>query len=130
MYGLQEPLTGMCDLWLHLRCTLGRNDTAFMLGSLAACREGKVGLYLSVNISDKLAKVFTKSVSGVIQVISIFVCACRGNIPGSDVSRGEKLVDYIQPFPVRGTGAHRFVFVLFEQNKNIDYGYIKRPSPW
>lgn len=52
-----------------------------------------------------------------------------GNIPGSDVSRGEKLVDYIQPFPVRGTGAHRFVFVLFEQNKNIDYGYIKRPSP-
>jgi len=54
----------------------------------------------------------------------------RGNIPGSDISRGEKLVDYIQPFPVRGTGAHRFIFVLFEQNKHIDYGYIRRPSPW
>jgi len=64
------------------------------------------------------------------------MCECvgvgvyRGNIPGSDVSRGERLVDYIQPFPVRGTGAHRFIFVLFQQNKHIDYGYIKRLSPW
>lgn len=52
-----------------------------------------------------------------------------GNIPGNDVSRGEKLVDYIQPFPVRGTGAHRLIFVLFEQNKHIDYTYVRRPSP-
>jgi len=73
----------------------------------------------------------------VMMVMSFVICAVyvhvyvyRGNIPGNDVGRGETLVDYIQPFPVRGTGAHRFVFVLFEQNKQIDYRYIKRPSPW
>lgn len=60
----------------------------------------------------------------------LYVFVYRGNIPGGDVSRGEKLLDYIQPFPVRGTGAHRFVFVLFEQNKVIHYNYIRRPSPW
>jgi len=54
----------------------------------------------------------------------------RGNIPGNDLSRAEKLVHYIQPFPVRGTGAHRLIFVLFEQNQRIDYTYIRRPSPW
>jgi len=65
-----------------------------------------------------------------VSVQFVCMCVCRGNIPGNDVGRGETLVDYIQPFPVRGTGAHRFVFMLFEQNKHIDYRYIQRPSPW
>jgi len=63
-------------------------------------------------------------------ILEMYWSVDRGNIPGSDVSRGDTLVDYIQPFPVRGTGAHRFIFVLFEQNKHVNYGYIRRPSPW
>jgi len=76
-------------------------------------------------------EVFTDVVrGGILHFVWVYAYVYRGNIPGGDVSRGEKLLDYIQPFPVRGTGAHRFVFVLFEQNKVIDYNYIRRPSPW
>ncbi|XP_037073153.1 39S ribosomal protein L38, mitochondrial-like, partial [Pollicipes pollicipes] len=37
------------------------------------------------------------------------------NIPGSDVSRGDVVYEYLQPLPFRGTGHHRIVFVLYKQ---------------
>uniref|UniRef100_A0A336MQ47 Large ribosomal subunit protein mL38 n=1 Tax=Culicoides sonorensis TaxID=179676 RepID=A0A336MQ47_CULSO len=42
------------------------------------------------------------------------------NIPGNDVSKGECLVPYLQPFPPKGTGYHRHVFLLFKQEKKLD----------
>lgn len=54
----------------------------------------------------------------------------RGNIPGSDVKKGEVIFDYLQPFPPHGTGYHRYVFVLYKQDKRIDYSKLKKPSPW
>lgn len=44
-----------------------------------------------------------------------------GNIPNDDVSKGETIVPYLQPFPPKGTGFHRHVFVLYKQNKKIDF---------
>ncbi|XP_061166666.1 large ribosomal subunit protein mL38-like [Saccostrea echinata] len=44
-----------------------------------------------------------------------------GNIPGNEISKGEVLCDYLQVFPVKGTGFHRCVFVLFKQEQKIDY---------
>ncbi|XP_072013325.1 large ribosomal subunit protein mL38-like [Amphiura filiformis] len=44
-----------------------------------------------------------------------------GNIPGDAVSDGDVLLDYLPPFPARGTGYHRLVFVLFQQNGKVDY---------
>lgn len=44
----------------------------------------------------------------------------RTNIPGNNVSKGECLVPYLQPFPPKGTGYHRFVFLLFKQEKKLD----------
>ncbi|KAL8589914.1 hypothetical protein ACOMHN_024001 [Nucella lapillus] len=49
------------------------------------------------------------------------------NIPGSDVPGGETLCDYLQPFPVRGVGYLRYVFVLYCQNKRLDLSSFKRP---
>lgn len=44
-----------------------------------------------------------------------------GNIPGNDISKGEQLCDYLQVFPVKGTGFHRYVFILFKQEQQIDF---------
>jgi len=51
-----------------------------------------------------------------------------GNIPGSDVSKGTEICDYLQPFPPRGIGYCRYVFVLYRQEKVIDFSNYKRPE--
>ncbi|ELT90673.1 hypothetical protein CAPTEDRAFT_150382 [Capitella teleta] len=49
-----------------------------------------------------------------------------GNIPEGDVSKGDVLCDYLQPFPARGTGFHRFVFVLMQQDGRLDFSGQQR----
>ncbi|XP_043855741.1 39S ribosomal protein L38, mitochondrial [Dromiciops gliroides] len=51
------------------------------------------------------------------------------NIPGNDVSAGQELCHYLPPFPSRGTGFHRFAFLLFKQHKPIDFSDDARPTP-
>ncbi|GAU96955.1 hypothetical protein RvY_08319 [Ramazzottius varieornatus] len=51
-----------------------------------------------------------------------------GNIPGGDISQGQKLVDYLQPIPLRGTGFHRYAFVLYKQESEIEYSRMVLPS--
>ncbi|XP_063075615.1 39S ribosomal protein L38, mitochondrial [Engraulis encrasicolus] len=52
-----------------------------------------------------------------------------GNIPGSDLSAGQEVCGYLPPFPAKGTGFHRFVFVLFKQDAAIDFTHDTRTSP-
>ena len=52
------------------------------------------------------------------------------NIPGSRVAEGEETCPYLPPFPARGSGFHRFAFLLFKQDKPIDFSGDTRPSPW
>ncbi|XP_019640401.1 PREDICTED: 39S ribosomal protein L38, mitochondrial-like [Branchiostoma belcheri] len=52
-----------------------------------------------------------------------------GNIPGSDISKGETVCEYFPPFPPQGTGYHRFVFILFKQEGPLDYSMERRPAP-
>ncbi|KAL9886260.1 mitochondrial ribosomal protein L38 isoform 1-T1 [Glossina fuscipes fuscipes] len=47
------------------------------------------------------------------------------NIPNGEVSKGEVLIDYLQPFPPKGIGFQRFVFVLYKQKKKIDFNSFK-----
>ncbi|OQV23586.1 39S ribosomal protein L38, mitochondrial [Hypsibius exemplaris] len=51
-----------------------------------------------------------------------------GNIPGGDVIKGETIVDYLQPIPLRGTGFHRYCFVLYHQSKRMDFSDFKPNS--
>ena len=37
------------------------------------------------------------------------------NIRGGDLSTGDLVCDYLQPFPALGTGYHRYTFVLYRQ---------------
>ncbi|XP_029053248.1 protein D2-like isoform X1 [Osmia bicornis bicornis] len=44
-----------------------------------------------------------------------------GNIPGSDVSKGEALSEYIGSGPPEGTGLHRYVFLLYKQPGKLTF---------
>jgi large subunit ribosomal protein L38 len=52
-----------------------------------------------------------------------------GNIPGNDVRKGQELCGYLQPFPARGLGYCRYIFVLYKQDKSLDFTKYKRSSP-
>lgn len=41
------------------------------------------------------------------------------------MSSGEVLAKYMQPFPPKGTGYQRYVFLLFKQDKQIDFSRWK-----
>ncbi|XP_007957831.1 39S ribosomal protein L38, mitochondrial [Orycteropus afer afer] len=51
------------------------------------------------------------------------------NIPGCRVAAGQETCPYLPPFPPRGSGFHRLVFLLFKQDKQIDFSADTRPSP-
>ncbi|KAK0427306.1 hypothetical protein QR680_010160 [Steinernema hermaphroditum] len=42
------------------------------------------------------------------------------NIPGSKVAKGDTLIDYFPPTPPPGTGPHRYVFLVYKQQDEID----------
>uniref|UniRef100_A0A8C9DEH6 Large ribosomal subunit protein mL38 n=1 Tax=Prolemur simus TaxID=1328070 RepID=A0A8C9DEH6_PROSS len=51
------------------------------------------------------------------------------NIPSNRVAEGQETCPYLPPFPARGSGFHRFTFLLFKQDKPIDFSEDTRPSP-
>ncbi|MBZ3871184.1 39S ribosomal protein L38, mitochondrial [Sciurus carolinensis] len=51
------------------------------------------------------------------------------NIPGNRVTDGQETCPYLPTFPARGTGFHRFTFLLFKQDKTIDFSEDTRLSP-
>ncbi|XP_018576747.1 39S ribosomal protein L38, mitochondrial [Anoplophora glabripennis] len=52
-----------------------------------------------------------------------------GNIPGNKVEEGETIMEYLQPFPPKGIGYQRLVFVLYKQTKRLDYSNFKTDGP-
>ncbi|KAL1117301.1 hypothetical protein AAG570_004627 [Ranatra chinensis] len=52
-----------------------------------------------------------------------------GNIKGGKVSEGETIWDYLQPFPFRGVGYCRYIFVLYKQTGPVDYSALKKTLP-
>ncbi|XP_052544074.1 39S ribosomal protein L38, mitochondrial isoform X2 [Tympanuchus pallidicinctus] len=51
------------------------------------------------------------------------------NIPGNDIKAGKEMCHYLPPFPAMGTGYHRFIFLLFKQDRPIDFSEDVRPKP-
>ncbi|XP_013907053.1 PREDICTED: 39S ribosomal protein L38, mitochondrial [Thamnophis sirtalis] len=52
-----------------------------------------------------------------------------GNIPGNQIEAGQEICHYFPAFPARGTGYHRYVFLLFKQDQPIDFTEDVRPMP-
>ncbi|XP_008102612.2 large ribosomal subunit protein mL38 [Anolis carolinensis] len=51
------------------------------------------------------------------------------NIPGNNIEAGEEICHYFPAFPARGTGYHRYVFLLFKQLQAVDFTEDVRPKP-
>ncbi|XP_023936620.2 39S ribosomal protein L38, mitochondrial [Bicyclus anynana] len=47
------------------------------------------------------------------------------NIPGNSIEKGDVIVDYLRPFPLKGTGCHRYTFVLYKQDSRVSYDLPK-----
>lgn len=43
---------------------------------------------------------------------------------------GEQIIDYMKPFPARGVGYYRYIFILYKQNQRLDYVEYKKDQPW
>ncbi|KAM3859782.1 large ribosomal subunit protein mL38 [Diretmus argenteus] len=52
-----------------------------------------------------------------------------GNIPAGAVQSGDELCHYLAPFPAKGTGFHRYVYVLLKQEGPINFQEDVRRSP-
>ncbi|XP_062976390.1 large ribosomal subunit protein mL38 [Elgaria multicarinata webbii] len=51
------------------------------------------------------------------------------NIPGNQIEAGNEICHYFPAFPAKGTGYHRYVFLLFKQLQPIDFTEDVRPTP-
>lgn len=47
------------------------------------------------------------------------------NIPGTCIEKGDVFAEYLRPFPMKGTGYHRYAFVLYKQNGRVLYDLPK-----
>jgi len=51
-----------------------------------------------------------------------------GNIPGHDLSKGTPVWDYVGCGPPKGTGLHRYVYVLYKQAGQVDFSKAGQKS--
>lgn len=51
-----------------------------------------------------------------------------GNIKGNDISSGETIFRYVQPFPMKGLGYLRYIFLLFKQEEPMDFSALKESA--
>ncbi|VDM99138.1 unnamed protein product, partial [Onchocerca ochengi] len=70
-----------------------------------------------------LLMISATAITNIFLVISRLVI----NIPGQNVSSGTVLSDYIGSGPPKGTGLHRYVFLVYKQPENItdtEHGHL------
>ena len=48
------------------------------------------------------------------------------NIPGDNIKNGDTLFEYKGPAPPKGSGTHRYIFLLYEQPERIDPHFSDR----
>jgi phosphatidylethanolamine-binding protein (PEBP) family uncharacterized protein len=51
------------------------------------------------------------------------------NIPGDNIKNGDVLFKYKGPAPPKGSGKHRYIFLLYEQSERINTHFSDRMMP-
>ncbi|XP_030754113.1 39S ribosomal protein L38, mitochondrial [Sitophilus oryzae] len=131
-YGIFEHLFGDAyfNAWVPLNITYGNNDilNPVYYGNVLKPEETKDKP--SVNFKSDETSLWTLLLTNPDghltnnekEYIHWFV----GNIPSNQLDKAETIIDYLQPFPPKGTGFHRFVYILYKQNKKLDFSAFKK----
>ncbi|VEN48228.1 unnamed protein product [Callosobruchus maculatus] len=134
-YGVFEHLFG--DAYFYPRVSLnivyGTEDDGLPVyyGNVLKPSDAKTAPKISYN-SDKdslWTLILTNPDSHFTEKDKEYVHWFIGNIPGNNVEQGETIVQYLQPFPPKGTGYHRHIFILYKQEKKIDFTKYKQSGP-
>jgi phosphatidylethanolamine-binding protein (PEBP) family uncharacterized protein len=48
------------------------------------------------------------------------------NIPGNDINKGTTLLEYTGPAPPKGSGTHKYIFLLIEQREKKFFNTLER----
>ncbi|KFM57055.1 39S ribosomal protein L38, mitochondrial, partial [Stegodyphus mimosarum] len=106
------------------------SNPVYMGNILQASETQKVpSVSFSSNPDDLWTLVLTNLDGHLLDTNSEYLHWFIGNIKGNELESGEVICDYLQPFPMRGTGYHRLVFVLYKQDKTVDYSSLKKTAP-
>ncbi|KAJ8929801.1 hypothetical protein NQ314_017398 [Rhamnusium bicolor] len=44
-----------------------------------------------------------------------------GNVPGNEIAKGEVLTEYVGSGPPKGTGLHRYLFLVYKQTEKLKF---------
>ena len=62
--------------------------------------------------------------------LNLLIYHSRGNIPGTQIDKGETLCSYLPPFPPNGSGWHRCAFILYKHAKGpINFSQVYGTLP-
>jgi phosphatidylethanolamine-binding protein (PEBP) family uncharacterized protein len=51
-----------------------------------------------------------------------------GNVPGSDLSEGEVLVEFLSSAPPKDSGLHRYTVLVYKQRERVDFKEKRIPD--
>ncbi|GAB5581327.1 39S ribosomal protein L38 [Prionailurus iriomotensis] len=91
--------------------------------------KGSIWTLLLTNLDGHLLEPDAEYIHWLVGLLSSASEPLLTNIPGNRVAEGQETCPYLPPFPARGSGFHRFAFLLFKQDRLIDFSGDTRPSP-
>ncbi|XP_030762539.1 phosphatidylethanolamine-binding protein 1-like [Sitophilus oryzae] len=51
-----------------------------------------------------------------------------GNIPGNNIRQGQTLAEYMPTCPQKGSGPHRYTYMIYKQNRQINFNQPRIPA--
>ncbi|KAG5869667.1 hypothetical protein JTB14_035594 [Gonioctena quinquepunctata] len=134
-FGVYEHLFGDAYFYprvpLHITYDVDNGKVPVCFGNIIKPREAKQKPYVTYesDANSFWSLILTNPDGHFTEKDSEYIHWFVGNIPGNAVEKGETLTEYLQPFPPKGTGYHRHIFVLYKQDKKLDFSSFKKDGP-
>ncbi|KRT83841.1 hypothetical protein AMK59_3674, partial [Oryctes borbonicus] len=131
-YGVYQDLFGDAYFMPRVPLKVSFGDLPVYYGNMIKPSEAKwkPNIFYKTNNESLWTLILTNPDGHLTKQNSEYVHWFIGNIPGNNIEKGEIIVDYLQPFPPKGTGYHRFVFILYKQDKHIDFSSLTKSGKW
>ncbi|XP_017779211.1 PREDICTED: 39S ribosomal protein L38, mitochondrial [Nicrophorus vespilloides] len=134
-YGIFDDLYGDAyfhpTVPLHINYEIGDGQLPIYYGNVVKPSDAKVKPKISFESDENTfwTLIMTNPDGHLTMENKEYVHWFVGNIPGNKVESGETIVDYMQPIPPKGSGYHRHIFVLYKQEKKLDFEQLKKSGP-